>query len=222
MPRLARSSSGIAVRRAIGPSIPAPRTTSRSRWGWTLSSPTSSSRATACSSCGTRTRSVDDRCRHPARVRRPAHDEDRGRRRADRLVHRGLHVGRALDAALPRAAAQVATASATFDDQQRSSACATCSTSCGTPRSSRGARSASSSRSSTRPTSPGRGWDLAALIDGELHAQAGPRRAAAHHRVVRVDGARAAAGTRHPGHLHLSSRVGRASVRPAPRRARPR
>ena len=50
----------------------------------------------------------NDGCRRPPRVRRPPHDQDDRRRRADRVVHRGLHVGRAVDPALPRATAEAA------------------------------------------------------------------------------------------------------------------
>ena len=71
------------------------------------------------------------------------------------LVHRGLHVGRALDAPLPRAAAEAARRRARRSTtSSRCCACATCSTSSARPRSNRAARSASCSRSSTRPTSP--------------------------------------------------------------------
>ncbi len=51
----------------------------------------------------------------------------------------------------------------------------------------------------------------------------GRRRAAPDPRVVRVDGAAAAAGTRHPGHLHLSARRHREAGRPGrrPRRQGP-
>ena len=164
----------------------------------------------------------DDRRRRPRRVRRPAHDQDDRRRGVHRLVHRGLHLGRArrlrIRERLPAAAAESA---ASRRRGQRS---------CGwrdlldllddddarRPRSvarRRGqARHVLRRRSACRSTS----WSPPSCVGGLDRSTT-----AADHRELRADGAAAARPTRGVGGAaRLPAREGRARRRPGrPRRA---
>ena len=97
---------------------------------------------------------LDDGCRHPARVRRSTHHEGRWTAPSSPAgsprTSRGTSSRRCAAVSGCRRSGRRARPSTI---SSASSASATCSTSCATPRSSRGARSASCSRSSMRRTS---------------------------------------------------------------------
>ena len=105
------------------------------------------------------------------RIRRPTHDARGRRQAAHRVVHRGLHVGRALDAARARAPRRASGRRARASTgATRSSGCASCSRSSTRPPTSSAGSSAWSPSSSTPPISTALGLPLDELFAAELDA----------------------------------------------------